>query len=59
MYVGAENRTCVNSSFSEEFEVKFGGTTEISIKSSAVHFSPGSTLTLISCMMSMENALLK
>ena len=44
MYVGARSRTCVNSSFSEEFEVKVGGAPGISIKSSAVHHIPGSTL---------------
>ena len=57
MYVGARSRTHVNSSFSQEFEVKVRGVPEISIKSSAVHHSPESTLRRISCRMSLGNAL--
>ena len=57
MCVGARSRILVSTSFSEKFEVKVGFEVKVTRDQSAVHHSPGSTLTQILCRMSMENVL--
>ena len=57
MCVGARSRILVSTFFSEKFEVKVGFEVKVTRDQSAVHHSPGSTLTQILCRMSMENVL--